>query len=372
MKKALQKLAIILILLTAVLPHGLLAQSSSDWQHRIDQLNAEINNNQATLDEVSHNASTLQSKVNAINAEIAQLQSQIDLANLQIQHTQAQIREAIARLERAKRIMYENARTLYKIGDPSTVEILASSDNFSEFVNRQEYLETVKENVNRAAREIVAMKDELEAKEKDLANFVQQLEVQQAIIQSKYNEQARLLAETRGEEARYQEMVSSLKAQRNQAEQQLLASRPRGGDGSGTAVRAGQTVSGGGTVGYVGDSGFAEGAHLHFALIENGAYQDPMPYLNGGVTWPVPGYTEISQPYGCVPNSWYNQGGCPPGYSFHRGVDIAAPYGSQAVATEFGTVTFAGCWAGSGFGNVVIVDHGSHQTYYPHLGSGCR
>ena len=372
MIKNLKKLAIILILLSTALPQGLGAQSASDWQRRIDTLNAEINRNQSTLHEVSHQANTLQAKVNAINAEIAQLENQIDLANLQIAHTQAQIREAIERLERAKRIMYENARTLYKIGDPSTIEILASADNFSEFVNRQEYLETIKESVNRAAREIVALKDELEGKQKELETFVQQLEVQRGIIQSKYDEQASLLAQTRGEEARYQELVSNLQAQRNQAEQELLRATPRGGDGSGTAVRAGQGVAAGHIVGYMGDSGFSEGAHLHFALIEGGGFRDPAPYLNNGATWPVPGHNNVTQAYGCQSEIVYSQS-CGDNSWLHAGMDIGGPYGAVIVASESGTVSYAGCRAGSGYGNMVIVDHPSgRQTFYPHLGSGCR
>lgn len=370
--KKLSHFAIILALL--VFPFSV---SAASLQDQINNLNAEIAKNQAALEGISHSANTLQGKVDALNAEIANLQNQIDLANLQIQQANQQIEEFKAKLDKQKRIMYENARVLYKQGNTSTIEILASSDNFSEFVNRQEYLETVKENVNRAAREVIALKDELEKKVEELKSYIAGQELQKTIVDSKRSEQATLLAQTRGEEAKYQELVATLVAQKNQAEEQLLAQLRAGsisgGNGAGAAVSAGQTVSAGQLVGYVGDSGFSFGAHLHFALIQNGNYANPQSYLNSGVTWPVPGYTTVTQPYGCVDNSFYSQGGCPPGYSFHRGMDIGAPYGAQAVATEGGKVTYAGCWAGSGFGNIVILDHGGgKQTYYPHLGSGCK
>jgi len=53
---------------------------------------------------------------------------------------------------------------------------------------------------------------------------------------------------------------------------------------------------------------------------------------------------------------------------FHEGLDIAAPYGSQIVATADGIVTFAGPLAA--YGNVVFVDHGhGFSTFYGHCSS---
>lgn len=51
--------------------------------------------------------------------------------------------------------------------------------------------------------------------------------------------------------------------------------------------------------------------------------------------------------------------------SMHRGVDIAAPYGSTVRAAYGGTVKKVG-WYG-GYGKIVIIDHGDGlETYYGH------
>jgi murein DD-endopeptidase MepM/ murein hydrolase activator NlpD len=52
---------------------------------------------------------------------------------------------------------------------------------------------------------------------------------------------------------------------------------------------------------------------------------------------------------------------------FHKGVDLAADYGSQVRATAAGTVVSAG-WDAGGFGVKVDIDHGNgYHTWYAHL-----
>lgn len=53
--------------------------------------------------------------------------------------------------------------------------------------------------------------------------------------------------------------------------------------------------------------------------------------------------------------------------SFHRGTDIAAPYGTPVGAARSGTVTYAG-WSNRGYGNLVKVRHfGGYETWYGHF-----
>ena len=81
--------------------------------------------------------------------------------------------------------------------------------------------------------------------------------------------------------------------------------------------------------------------------------------LDGGAhtvpsIWPTAGY--VSSPYGLRWN----------GSEFHQGIDIAAETGTPIVATADGVVTTAG-WDGSGYGNMVDIDHGDGiMTRYGH------
>jgi len=70
----------------------------------------------------------------------------------------------------------------------------------------------------------------------------------------------------------------------------------------------------------------------------------------GTFVWPV-GYRRITQHY------WYG----------HPAVDIGLPEGNTVVASDTGTVTWAG-WNVYGYGNLIVVNHGNgYETYYGHL-----
>ncbi len=59
------------------------------------------------------------------------------------------------------------------------------------------------------------------------------------------------------------------------------------------------------------------------------------------------------------------------GSSNHKGVDIAASYGSDIVAAKAGTVIYAQ-WNSGGYGYLVKIDHGDGTvTYYAHNSSLC-
>ncbi|MDX1613664.1 MAG: peptidoglycan DD-metalloendopeptidase family protein [Candidatus Promineifilaceae bacterium] len=72
----------------------------------------------------------------------------------------------------------------------------------------------------------------------------------------------------------------------------------------------------------------------------------------GTFIWPVGG-RRITQHY------WYG----------HGGLDIGLLEGSAVVASDTGTVTWAG-WNVYGYGNLVVINHGNgYETYYAHLSS---
>lgn len=66
-------------------------------------------------------------------------------------------------------------------------------------------------------------------------------------------------------------------------------------------------------------------------------------YGNTNYAWPIPGYTAISSPFGkrTAPTSGAS--------TYHKGVDIPAPEGTNLIATCDGQITFTGFLGGGGY-----------------------
>jgi len=82
-------------------------------------------------------------------------------------------------------------------------------------------------------------------------------------------------------------------------------------------------------------------------------------YSGGSMIWPIPGYTTITSYYGMRVHPITGV------YKLHSGVDVGAPTGAKFVAMASGTVVKAAYT--TGYGNMVIIDHGGGlQTLYAH------
>ena len=97
-------------------------------------------------------------------------------------------------------------------------------------------------------------------------------------------------------------------------------------------------------------------------VVAVGVKERPRTMATGSFQWPLWG--TVTSGYG----SRYIFGS----YSFHSGIDIAAPYGTPIAAADGGRVTWAGYGSGSywSYGNYVVIDHENGlQTIYGHCSS---
>lgn len=112
-----------------------------------------------------------------------------------------------------------------------------------------------------------------------------------------------------------------------------------------------------------------------------GGYRDMVSWIQTVSFAPRSGATQsIAGPGGCItPETgpigstffqWPTANHYLSGFDFanyHLGIDIAAGEGSAVVASDSGTVVYAG-WNDSGYGNLVAIDHNNgYKTIYAHL-----
>ncbi len=340
------------------------AQSEADLRQETEQLQEAIADNEAILVELDHEIDDLEDRLLLLETEINLAQQKIALTAANIERLTQEILETEAELERQKGILNETLITLYIEGDVSTMELVFASDNFGEFFQEQQYLESLKVSVQDSADKVADLKDELDKEKLDQEELQAKQEENKSILDARRGEQANLLERTRGEEAAYQQVVSELENDLIEAQKELealLATQ--------NFVSLGQ-VSAGDIIGYAGSSGYSTGPHLHFAVYDNGSFQNP--YAGGGqmtygLIWPLPTVSTgaITQLFGCQSHIVYVTS-CGGGSWLHAGLDVSAWYGEPVAAAGDGDIVFRG-WLG-GYGNAVIIDHGGGvQTYYAHL-----
>ncbi len=174
---------------------------------QIKSLQQQVAQNQKAANEKATEAKTLRNKVAEINSQIYAAQAAINLTNAQIQQTQGQIDEANRDLDRQKAILKDNLRLVYKQGEVSPLELVASSKNLSDFVAQTQYLRAIKNKIGQNLKKIDQLKDELNQKQAQLNTLAGQQQGQLQIVANQRAEQQRLLSQTEGDEAKYQQQV---------------------------------------------------------------------------------------------------------------------------------------------------------------------
>jgi len=175
-------------------------------------------------------AASYQAAVDVLNSKIAALQSAIVATQAQIDQLQQQITAAQAELDHEKMVLGENIKTMYLEGDVSTLEVLASSRNLSDFVNKQEYRNSVSNKVKTSVEKINALKAQLTEQQNQQENLLKDQQSQQAQLQSDQIQQSQMLSYTEGQKAAYDSQIKSNNSQIAQLRlAQAAANRRLGG-----------------------------------------------------------------------------------------------------------------------------------------------
>lgn len=351
-------LAICLAALMAV-PSGTIAKSSksltieknkkkqeqTEVKNKIKKQKSNISNTESEKKVVKDEIVNLDERIQVTSAKISTLEGEISSLNKDIKENQDKLEEAQVNLNENTEALRMRLREMYKRGNVNYLEVILNSKDIEELLRNNEIISSIakadRELIEFIGEQIETIKETEERLQIDKAKLsankaavINERQTYQAAIDAKNNYMKVLesnlelyKAEFEKAQANWDSLDAEIVRLQKQISEQKKAEE--------AAARA------------------RKATRVHSNISVSSAPRNGQSY-----TWPVPGHYSISSPFGYRMHPIL-------GYSkFHSGVDIPAPSGTPIVAAKSGTVIMSKLM--SGYGNVVMIDHGDTVTVYAH------
>lgn len=203
-------LAVTSLILALTPLHSTFADSYDD---QINALKAQISDYQNQAAALKSQADTYQNAVNELTLQKQQIQAQIDLNTAKIAQLNQQIADAQAKMEQEKTLLGNSLVALYLDNSVSPLEMLASSKSISDYIDKQEYRDTVRQQLQDSIAQIKKLQAQLDDDKKKTQQALADQQAQREAVAANEQQQAVLLAQTQGQEAAYQNQVTQANAQ---------------------------------------------------------------------------------------------------------------------------------------------------------------
>lgn len=184
------------------------ALTSAEQAER-QRLQQAIENQKEEKADLSVEASSIEEAVSELEAQISVLQNQIAKSQARITELEGQIAKAQAELEKQKLVLGKNIKAVYLEGQITTLEMLASSKDLSEFVDKQQYRNSVQEKIKVTLEKITDLKFQLRGQKDEVEKYLQDQEKARDKVASQKAEQNRLLSLNESEQAALNKKIKS-------------------------------------------------------------------------------------------------------------------------------------------------------------------
>lgn len=224
--------------------------SAEVYDAEIKALEQDISQYAKDAEKLSKKRQTYETQLAKLTNERDQIQAKLNLSVARAKKLQAEIKGNEDKITLNKKVLGETIADSYVNSDISPLEMLASSKNIAEYVDKQAHQEQVQKKLQETIDKIDRLKKELEKQKKDVENVIADQNSQKSQLVQKENEKKNLISQTRGKESAFQDLVRKNERQKSvleQKQQEAIAARyaanNRGG-GGGSAV-AGSSSRGG-------------------------------------------------------------------------------------------------------------------------------
>lgn len=187
--------------------------SADQYDDKISALQADMSRYQAQADQLNAQATTLSNALDQITNEKNALQSQVDLSQAHADQLVIKIADTQKQIADNQDALGTTIASLYVDDDVSPIEMLASSKDIGEFLNKQEYRNSMKKELSSTITRVQDLKTQLTTQQTEVEKVLAEQKSARDSLVAKESEQATLVAQTRNDEASYQNLIKDSAAQ---------------------------------------------------------------------------------------------------------------------------------------------------------------
>ena len=237
------------VLMSASIPVAFAQNVLADqYDEQVKKLQSEADSYQQQAATLGALASTLQAQLDVLTKQKNEIQAQINTSQAKRNKLEKDIAGTEKKIAINKEALGEIVADMYVDSSISPLEMLASSKNIGDYVDKQEYRSSMQDNLNSTIKQIKSLRSQLEKQKKQVENVLRDQKSQKNALAAKEAEQAQLVSDTRGEESAYNGLVakrnneiSSVRAQQAAA----MAAAARQSTGGSLNIGAGSASGGG-------------------------------------------------------------------------------------------------------------------------------
>jgi len=242
------------VLALAVSPFAIFQPAKAEvFDEQINALEQQIKQYNKETKVLQGKRNTLQNQLAKLTNEKSQIQSKLEISVAREKKITQEIAQNQKKIEQNKSVLGDTIADMYIDGEISPLEMLASSNNIADYVDKQANQEQVQSSLQKTIDQIEKLKKKLEEQKKRVKLVIQDQEKQRTQLISKENQKQQLIADTKGKESAYQKLSSKAAKNKSVLEQQqqeaisarLVAQNPGNSGNSGSSATAGDPNEGG-------------------------------------------------------------------------------------------------------------------------------
>ena len=244
-KNSLIKSGVVLLITVVfgVAMYGPVYVAADKYQDQINALKAQNEQKAQDQDILSVEASSLADAIAKLQAQIDAAQARINQLSAEIEQLRIQIHDAEIELAKQKNLLGESIKAMYVSGEISTVEMLATSKDLSDFFDKQQYRESVQSKIKSTLDKVTQLKLDLATKKDIIEKSLAEQKSLQAQLAAQRVEKDRVLALNQGQQDQLEAEI-----QKNNSEMSRLRAEQ-------AAAYAAYTARNGGAMYGVGEAG---------------------------------------------------------------------------------------------------------------------